>query len=133
MACLWRACGVCLCVCLCVLWFRLCLCLSLCLCLWGWCGVVALSSLWCCLSVVFWWIVVDALSAVPSLSEQTWKHHLATVERVMVTPAICPRLLEMLTTLTFGAQLEIILCQHHLRPSRKKKKTHGHGRLVINT
>ena len=32
----------------------------------GWCSVVSLlSSLWCCLSVVVWSIVVDALSAVP--------------------------------------------------------------------
>ena len=36
-------------------------------------------------------------------SHQTWRHHLATFERVMVTPAVCPRLFEFLTTLTFGA------------------------------
>ena len=52
--CLWCACvcyGVCVCVCVCV---------SDCA---G--GVVWLLSSWCCLSVLVWWIVVDALSAVP--------------------------------------------------------------------
>ena len=29
---------------------------------------------------------------------------MATFKRVMVTPVVCPRLLEILTTLTFGAQ-----------------------------
>ena len=34
---------------------------------------------------------------------QTWRHHLATSKRVMVTPAVCPRLFEILTTFTFRA------------------------------
>ena len=33
---------------------------------------------------------------------QTWRHHFATFKRVMVSPAVCPRLFEFLTTLTFG-------------------------------
>ena len=41
---------------------------------------------------------------------------------VMVTPAVCPRLFEFLTTLTFGAQRDITLCQQHLRPSPKQKE-----------
>ena len=67
VACLWRACGVCgVCVCACVCCGFGCVCVSVSMSVsLVWCDVIALSSLWCCLSVVVWWIVVDALSAAP--------------------------------------------------------------------
>ena len=34
---------------------------------------------------------------------QTWRHHMATTKRVMVTPVVRPRLFEILTSLTVGA------------------------------
>ena len=53
-------------MCLCVLWCRLCLCLCVCVSVSVSGGVLwLLSSLRCCLSVVVWWIVVDAMSAAP--------------------------------------------------------------------
>ena len=96
-------------------------CLRLCLCL-----VWLLSSLWCCLSVAVWWIVVDALSAVHCHSQQTWRHLLATCQRVMVTLIACPRLFEFLTTLTFGAQRRNHIVSTALRPSENMKRQGRH-------
>ena len=45
------------------------------------------------MSVVEWWIVVRR-------GDIIWPPFF---KRVTVTPAVCPRLFEMLTTLTFGA------------------------------
>ena len=43
--------------------------------------------------------------------------------RVLVTPAVSPRVFEILTTLTFGAlRKKITLCQQDLRPSQKKTR-----------
>ena len=53
-----------------------------------------------------------------SHSEQTWRHHLAACRRVMVTPAVCARLFEILTTLTFGALA--------------KQETQRQGKLVVH-
>ena len=78
---LWCACVCCGvgCVCVCV------------------CGV-----LWCGVFVVVEGVACLLLSGGLS-SEQTLGHHLATSQRAMVTPAVCPRLFEFLTTLTFRA------------------------------
>ena len=39
-----------------------------------------------------------------SHSNQMWRHHLATSTRVIITPAISPRMFENFTTLRFGTQ-----------------------------
>ena len=75
------------CACVCVVVSVVCGSVSVSVCV---CGVVwrgyCRRCRWCCSSVVVWWIVVDTLLVVLGYSEQTWRHHLATIKRVMVTP-----------------------------------------------
>ena len=42
----------------------------------------------------------------------TWSHHLATFQKVMVTPAVCPRLFEISPRWHSRHWSEITLCQH---------------------
>ena len=54
---------------------------------------------------------------------------MATCKRVMVTPAVCPRLCEIPTTLTVGAQRRNhIVSTAYETVARKKKE----GRLVVH-
>ena len=59
----------------------------------------------CTVVVCGTWHVVGGVGEFrsPRHSEQTWRDHLSTFKRVTVTPAVCPRLFEILTTLTFRA------------------------------
>ena len=80
-----------------------CVCVCVCLCPWVvWCGCCHRFGVACLL-------LSGGLSSMRCLlylnnSEQTWRHHLATFKRVMVTPVVCPGLFEFLITLTFEAQ-----------------------------
>ena len=56
-------------------------------------------------------------------SEQTWRHHLATAKRVTVTAAACPRLFEILTMLTFGAQRKNHTVSTALEAIKKTRET----------
>ena len=50
---------------------------------------------------------------------------MATFEKVVVTPAVCPRLFEFLTTLTFGAQRRNhIASTPSVAIAKKQKKSH---------
>ena len=60
-----------------------------------WCVVVVLSVARC---VVFF---CAECSITLTLSEQTWRHHLSIFKRDMVTPAVCPRLFEILHHVDF--------------------------------
>ena len=50
------------------------------------------------------------------------RHHLATIKRVMVTPAVCPRWIEILSTLTFGAPRKNHIVSTAFETRRKKHR-----------
>ena len=52
-----------------------------------------------------------------------------TCERFMVTPAVCPRLFESLTTLTFGAQRR----NHTVSPAFDHRKKKGNKESSLST
>ena len=78
--------------------------------------------LWCVCDVVFGvWCACDVVFGVWSV---------ATLKRFIVTPAVCPRLFEFLTTLTFGAlrknhtvsrALEVIEKAHKTETKRTRR------------
>ena len=98
--------------CACVCWCVGCVCVCVCVVVWLLSG--GLSSMRCLL-------YLDIQSRRGGIIGLPF-------EALMVTPVVCPRLLEILTTMTFGAQRRN-QCQQHLRPSQKKKQRHG--KLVV--
>ena len=64
----------------------------------------------------------DSLAVYPRLfwTTLTFRADVATIMRVIVTPAVCPRLFEILTRLTFGAQRRKH-CVNSIWDRRKKK------------
>ena len=82
-----------------------------------WLLVVGCIWRWLCGDVACLLFVVDC--------RQTLRHHLATFKRVMVTPAVCPRLFGILTTLTFGAQRKNHIASKLIETISKKSDQEG--------
>ena len=57
---------------------------------------------------------------------------MATLKRVMFTPVVCPRMLEFLTTLTFGAQRRNHIVSTAIETIAKKKEKQKQGKLVVH-
>ena len=104
--------------------------------------VLGVVWLWCCFCLAL--VVLFLLHVCCRVVDcrQTWRHHVATFKRVTVILAVCQRLFEILTTLTFGAQrrnnivstaLETVSKKTEMKKARCPRAISNLSRIVKST